>query len=324
MRLLDPDIWHEVTAGGIGRTMSPHLRVTPLVPAPALSQITGAEVWLKLESLQRTGSFKLRGALARLSALSTLHPGARVITASAGNHGLGIALAARTFGLHATVLVSALSPAIKRDGIAALGAQVEIAGPTFDTAEIEARRRATLDPGLFFVSSFDDDHVIAGNGGHLAREILEQQPDVQTVMAPMGGGGLCGGLGAFLAPKGVSVIGVSPAANAAMHQSLSDGRAHSAYTGASTLAEGLEGGVSERTFALARAYVPTIALVSESEIRKAVAFAYRNLGVVCEPSAAVVVAALLAHERRMQGTRVVAVITGANLDSSRLDTLLST
>ncbi len=323
MPTLDPDIWHDVTEGGLSQTILPHLRVTPLIPAPALSRRTGADVWLKLESLQRTGSFKLRGALARLAALSMSNPGGHVITASAGNHGLGVALAARTFGLQATVLVSALAPKIKRDGIAALGATVEIGGPTYDAAETEARGRAALDPGLSFVSAFDDDHVIAGNGGLLAREILAQRPDVQVVMAPVGGGGLAGGLGAYLVPRGAKVVGVSPTANAAMQRSLLDGHAHTQFKGNVTLAEGLEGGVSERTFALARAYVPDIALVCEAEIKAAVAFAYRDLGLICEPSAAVVIAALLSPVISIAKIRVVAVITGGNIDVDRLDGLRS-
>src|SRR5204862_5215058 len=114
----------------------------------------------------------------------------RVIAASAGNHGLGVALAARAFDVDATVLVSAQTPEVKRAGIAALGARVEVAGATYDEAEAVARQRAAADPGVVFVSAFDDDHVIAGNGGLLAREILAQLPDVQAIVVPVGGAGV--------------------------------------------------------------------------------------------------------------------------------------
>lgn len=308
-------------------------RVTPLVPAPALGRRTGADVWLKLECLQRTGSFKLRGAAARLAALAPTPPpgggGAsaaarpRVIAASAGNHGLGIALAARAFGVRATILVSAQTPVMKRQGIVELGAEVEVAGATYDEAEAEARRRAAADPGLVFVSAFDDDHVIAGNGGLLAREILAQLPDVQRVVLPVGGGGLAAGVGVEMVPRGVEILGVSPETNCAMRRSLDEGRAYTTYTGGPTLAEGLEGAVSERTFEMAKDYFPNIALVSEIAIRRAIVYAYRSLGILCEASAAPALAALLEDPEPLRGYRVVVLISGGNIEPDLLDQLLT-
>ena len=306
-----------MTGGAVGERVRRLTRVTPLVPAAALGRRTGADVWLKLENLQRTGSFKLRGAAARLAALA-LDVGSggsaapkRVIAASAGNHGLGVAFAARAFGVQATVLVSAQAPEIKRAGIAALGAQVEVAGATYDEAEAEARRRADADPGLVFVSAFDDDHVIAGNGGLLAREILAQLPDVQSIVVPVGGGGLAGGIGVEVVPRGIQMLGVSPEANCAMRRSLDDGKAYTTYAGAPTLAEGLEGAVSERTFAMAKDYFPDIALVSELAIRQAIVYAYRSLGILCEASAAPALAALLEDASAVRGRRTVVVISAA-------------
>src|SRR5499427_5253395 len=288
-RVFDPDIWRAVTGGEVAERVRRLTRVTPLVPAPALGRRTGADVWLKLESLQRTGSFKIRGAAARLAALSIDAAGAtpkRVVAASAGNHGLGVALAARAFEVDATVLVSAQTPEVKRAGIAALGARVEVGGATYDEAEAVARRRAEADPGVVFVSAFDDDHVIAGNGGLLAREILAQLPDVQAIVVPVGGGGLAGGIGVEVVPRGIKILGASPETNCAMRRSLDDGRAYTTYQGGPTLAEGLEGAVSERTFAMARDYFPDFALCSELAIRRAIVYAYRTLGIICEASAA--------------------------------------
>jgi threonine dehydratase len=322
MRPFDPDIWREVTGGEIADRVRKLVRVTPLVPAPALGRRTGADVWLKLESLQRTGSFKLRGAAARLAAMAR-EGRRRAITASAGNHGLGVALAARTFGLEATVLVSTQTPEIKRAGIAALGARVEVAGSRYDEAEAEARRRAAEDPELVFVSPFDDDHVIAGNGGLLARELLAQLPDVNTVLAPVGGGGLAGGLGVELVPRGIRLHGAQPEANCAMKRSLDEGHAYTRYDGGRTLAEGLEGPVSERTFAMARDYFAGIALVSEVAIRRAIVYAYRTLGVICEASAAVPLAALLEDAIDVRGRRVVLVVSGSNIEGDLLDQLLA-
>jgi threonine dehydratase len=326
-RAFDPDIWREVTGGEVAERVRRLTRVTPLVPAPALGRRTGADVWLKLENLQRTGSFKLRGAAARIAALARAAGGAepkpRVIAASAGNHGLGVALAARAFAIDATVLVSAQTPEVKRAGIATLGARVEVGGATYDEAEAVARQRAAADPGLVFVSAFDDDHVIAGNGGLLAREILAQLPDVQAIVVPVGGGGLAGGIGVEVVPRGIKVLGASPAANCAMKRSLDEGRAYTIYAGGPTLAEGLEGAVSERTFAMARDYFPDIALVSELQIREAIVYAYRTLGIMCEASAAPALAALLDDASPIRGRRTVVVISGGNIEPDLLDQLLT-
>src|SRR5215468_3849099 len=325
-RVFDPDIWRQVTGGAVAERVRRLARVTPLVPAPALGRRTGADVWLKLENLQRTGSFKLRGAAARLAALAIEAGGApprRVVAASAGNHGLGLAFAARAFGIEATVLVSAQTPEVKQAGIAALGAKVEVAGATYDEAEAVARARAAADPGLVFVSAFDDDHVIAGNGGLLAREILAQLPDVQTIVVPVGGGGLAGGIGVEVVPRGIKIYGASPEANCAMRRSLDEGRAFTTYQGGPTLAEGLEGAVSERTFAMARDYFPDIALVSELQIREAIVYAYRTLGILCEASAAPALAVLLDDASAVRGRRTVVVVSGGNIEPDLLDQLLT-
>jgi len=322
MRLFDPNIWTEVTGGTIAERVRKLVRVTPLIPAPALGRRTGADVWLKLESLQRTGSFKLRGAAAFLAEMSRAGR-KKVIAASAGNHGLGVALAARAFGIEAQVLVSAQTPACKRDGILALGASVQVVGACYDEAEAEARRRAAADASLSFASAFDDDWVIAGNGGVLAREILAQLPDVDTVVTPVGGGGLAAGLGVEMVPRGIRVLGVSPEANCAMRCSLEEGRAFTQYDGGPTLAEGLEGAVSQRTFAMAKDYFPEIALVSEVAIREAIVYAYRSLGIVCEASAAVALAGLLEDKLPVQGHRVVVLVSGGNIESDLLDQILA-
>jgi threonine dehydratase len=324
-RSFDPDVWREVTGGAVAERVRRLTRVTPLVPAPSLGRRTGADVWLKLENLQRTGSFKLRGAAARLAALAIEAgngPPRRVIAASAGNHGLGVAFAARAFGIDATVLVSAQTPEVKRAGIAALGAKVEVAGGTYDEAEAVARARVAADPQLVFVSAFDDDHVIAGNGGLLAREILAQLPDVQAIVVPVGGGGLAGGIGVEVVPRGIKILGASPETNCAMRRSLEEGRAFTTYQGGATLAEGLEGAVSERTFAMARDYFPDIALCSELGIRQAIAYAYRTLGILCEASAAPALAVLLDDASPVRGRRTVVVVSGGNIEPDLLDELL--
>jgi threonine dehydratase len=281
------------------------VRQTPLVFAPPLG------CWLKLESLQATGSFKLRGAAVKLARLP---PNSRVVAASAGNHGLGVALAARAFGLSATVVVPLSAARVKRAGMAALGAEVIVEGEEYDDTELFARMLAS-ERGDLFVSPFDDEDVIDGNGRWLGEELASQRAFAR-VIAPVGG--LIGGLAQVLQPRGVTVIGVQPRANCAMHESLAKGRAQTRYVGGATLCEGLAGAVSERTFLLARAHVRELLLIEEEAVLDAMAFAYRSLGLVVEPSAAVALAAA-----RGAGEDTCVVITGSNVDPETLDQALS-
>ncbi len=184
------------------------VRRTPLVPAPAL----GPDVWLKLECLQRTGSFKLRGASLRMDALSDDERARGVVTASAGNHGQGVALAGTHLGIATEVFVPVTTPLVKKRAILALGAKVVESGDGYDAAELAARAHAARS-GAVFVSAFDDAHVIRGNGGTLGDEILAQLVSVACVVAPVGGGGLIGGLATALVPTGVRVGGGQANAN---------------------------------------------------------------------------------------------------------------
>ncbi len=278
---------------------------------------------LKLENLQRTGSFKLRGAVAKLSALSGEERLRGVVASSAGNHGAGVALAARALAMRAIVVVPRLAPAVKRRRIADLGAEVIVAGEVYDEAEARAVELAA-ERGAVFVSPYDDDLIVEGNGGGVADELIAQVSDLARVVVAVGGGGLIGGLAARLAPRGVEVLGAQPETNCAMHESLRLGRALTEYTGGETLAEGCEGAVSERTYQLVREHVTDIALVSEAAIRRAVRWCYADAAQIVECSAAVGVAALLegAVTPAAHGTTVV-VVTGGNIEPAVLDGILA-
>jgi threonine dehydratase len=285
------------------------VRKTPLVDAPALG------VRLKLESLQRTGSFKLRGACLKLDSLP---PGASVVAASAGNHGMGVALAGRTLGIPVEIVVPASTPSVKKEGIAKLGAKVTEHEGRFDDADAFARELAAR-TGRVYSSAYDDPLIIAGNGGTLGDEILAQAPGTKRIVLPVGGGGMIAGLARAVRPKGVEVVGVQPAANCAMHESLRDGAAKTSYDGEPTVAEGCEGGVAESTFALCKELGILTALVNESEILRAVKFAYEALGLVVEPTAAVA----LAHVRGTpQPAGTVVIVSGGNVEPELLDSLL--
>ena len=289
------------------------VRQTPLVP---LAGVPG--VSLKLESLQRNGSFKIRGACLKLDSLTEDERGRGVIAASAGNHGLGVAAAARVLGIRAQIVVPATAPDVKRLGIAALGADVDVGGADYQAAEDEARRRARAS-GAVFVSPFDDATIMRGNGGLLAEEILLQAPGTRRIVCPVGGGGLIAGIVQAVAVA-VEVVGAQPRVNCAMHESLALGRALTRYDGGATLAEGCEGAVAESTYAVCAARGVSMRLVDEDDIRRAVARAYR-LGFVVEPSAAVALAAVFADADPVAGT--VVVVTGGNIDPDVLDRCLA-
>jgi threonine dehydratase len=291
------------------------VRRTPVVAWPGRTEVS-----LKLESLQRTGSFKLRGAALRLDALSAEERARGVVVASAGNHGLGVALSARALGIRATVVVPETSVEVKRRGIAALGAEVIVEGAGYDDAEAAARARAAAADAVF-VSAYDDPWVQRGNGGTLAEEILAQVPAVTQVAFPIGGGGLMTGLAEVLAPRGVALVGVQPEKNCAMHRSRELGRALTVYAGEPTIAEGCEGAVSEGTFAACVRHDVKTVLVSEDAIRRGVRFAY-DAGWLVEPSSAVAIAGVL-EGVVPPSARTVVVVTGSNVEPDLLGEILS-
>jgi threonine dehydratase len=287
------------------------VRKTPLVFAPPLN------CWLKLESLQATGSFKLRGAALKLSRMAAAERARGVVTASAGNHGQGLALAAARLGVRATVVVSEQCPQVKRDGMTRFGAELIVAGAGYDEAHHHAVELAAA-RGVPYVSAYDDDDIIAGNGEWLGRELREQHASISRVIVPVGGGGLVAGLLRAFAGSGVDVVGVQPRVNCAMHDSLAAGRALVDYRGGATICEGLEGATAQRTYDIARAHQLRIALVDDDETLAAVGFAWRALGFVVEPSAAVGIAA--ARTQRLPTDEdTVLVVTGGNIEPALLE-----
>jgi threonine dehydratase len=302
------------------------LRPCSLVRLAEADARAGARVWLALESLQVTGSFKVRGALLALSLLA--ERGRReVIVASAGNHGAGVAYAANILGMGATVVVPKTAPEAKRARITSYGAKLVVSHKAgYDAAEREARTMATT-RALPFVSPYDDVAILAGNGGSLGMEIeaaLGRVPDV--VIAPFGGGGLATGLACAL-PE-AKVFGAQSEASPAFALSLERGAAVESLDVQRTLADGLEGGISRAAFERARAVVAGVVVVSEQAIEAAMAAAYRSLGVTIEGSAAAAVAPLLddglpsALRPVRRDADVVVVVTGRNVDRSRLDAAL--
>jgi threonine dehydratase len=292
-------------------------RRTPMVYSYTFSEGAGCEVHLKLENLQRTGSFKLRGALNKVGQLSRPALDSGLVAASAGNHAQGVALAARLAGARATIVMPRETPLVKIQRTEAYGAEVVLHGASWDESQARALELAA-DTGATPVHPFDDPDVILGQAT-VGLEILEEVPDLDAIVVPIGGGGLASGIALAvkaLAPK-VRVIGVQAEGAAAMVRSFRSGSAV-VVERPETIADGIRvGTVGERTFEIVRRLVDDCVTVSDAEIVDAALQAIEKSKVVAEPAGVVGIAALLAG--RLSGAqRVCAVVSGGNVDPNLL------
>ncbi|MBW3534827.1 MAG: pyridoxal-phosphate dependent enzyme [Gemmatimonadetes bacterium] len=296
---------------------------TPLLRAPALDALAGVGVHLKLESLQVTGSFKVRGAAAHVAALDPEVRARGVVTCSSGNHGRAVAWVARRMGLAATVFVPSWVDPSKRAAIAALGASVDDASPTYDEAEARAMAEAESS-GRAYVSPFDDPWVVAGQGT-VALEILDQLPGVASVVVPLSGGGLAGGVAQALWERrsGARVVAASARNARVMWESVRAGRPVTLEE-KETLASALAGGIgpdNRWTFPLVRGRVDRHVVVDEEAIARAMAFAALRLHLVVEGGGAVGLASLLEgtlREHLDPTGPAVLVVSGGNVDGAVL------
>jgi threonine dehydratase len=293
---------------------------TPTLPCDALSRATGAEVTLKLETLQATGSFKERGAANRLALLSEAERHAGVIAMSAGNHAQAVARHARLLGISAVIVMPAFTPSTKVTRTAAWGARVVLYGETLTETAERAHALGTQE-GRVFIHPYDDPAVIAGQGT-LALELLEDAPDLDSLVIPVGGGGLIAGcaVAATAVKPGIQVIGVEVAAYAALAQHLSG---QEVAVGGATIAEGIAvRDIGQAPLAAIRRHVADVIVVPERAVEEAIALLAEGAKVVAEGAGAVGVAALLAFPERFTGRRVGVVISGANIDARILANVL--
>jgi threonine dehydratase len=298
--------------------IAPFVVHTPLDRSALLSELYGTDVWLKFECFQHTGSFKLRGALNAVSQLGRSH----VVTASAGNHGLGVARAAALLGAHATVVVPETASPAKVEALRHSGAELLQIGNDYDAAE-SAGMRLARDRGLAFISAYNDAAVVAG-GGSIAIEIFDDLPGVRTVVVPAGGGGLISGIGvaAHGLDPSAAVVGVQSEASPALHAALASGQLVTVEVKPS-LADGLSGNVEAGsiTFDLLRTHVREVALVTEAAIADAMRWLLVNEHILVEGSGAVGVAALLSGKLSLQGPLAV-ILTGRNVAASVLQSMV--
>lgn len=298
--------------------IQPHIHRTPLLATRSLSERAGVEIRLKCENLQRAGSFKIRGAMNALLQLTPEQRRNGVVAFSSGNHAQGVALAARTLGIRATIVMPENSVASKVEATKAYGAEVVQAGVTAATRDDVAREIAEKS-GAAVIPPFDDERVIAG-AGTVGLEIIEEWPDVTTIVVPLGGGGLLSGVAiAATSGRDVDVYGVEPAAGNDGEQSFRSGAIvtidppNTIADGARTLA------IGKRNFAIIRALVRDVVSVGDGPLLDTVKFAMYRTKLVIEPTGALGLAALFEKKFKPRGP-VAVIVSGGNLDFRLLAT----
>ena len=305
------------------KAIAPFIKCTPLVQSQFLTTFCGCPLFLKLENLQITSSFKPRGVFNKLLNLSAEEKNKGIITASAGNHGQAVAFAAQKLNHYARVVVPRTTPKIKIDGIRKYGADLVLFGKTYDEAERKAKELARKD-GCAYISPYNDELIIAGHGT-IGLEILEALPDFDAVMVPLGGGGLLSGIS--IAVKSmkpdVQVIGVQSKASPVMYESLKAGKIVDVKKAGKSVAEGLSGNVGPITFGIVQKYVDHVVLVKEETLRHAVYLLWNYDKQVVEGSGAAAVAPVIENKPLFKDKIVVAVVTGGNIDGDLFQSILA-
>jgi threonine dehydratase len=294
---------------------------TPIIYSEALSKLTGKEIFLKLENLQKTGSFKIRGAYYKLSRLSSSKGTREVVAASAGNHAQGVAYASSHLGLHSTIVMPEGAPLAKQMATRAYGGEVILFGQNTDEALSHAR--GIEKTGKILIHPFDDEEVIAGQGT-IGLEILEDVPDVEGIVVPVGGGGLISGIATIVKERkpDVKIIGVQSSKAPAAFRSL-EGKKIIDVKVKPTLADGIAvGRIGETTFPILQQRVDEMVLVEEEEIASAILLLMERKRVVAEGAGASPLAALLSKGIRINPKKIVLVVSGGNIDVHLLDRII--
>ncbi|AMA72461.1 MULTISPECIES: threonine ammonia-lyase [Aneurinibacillus] len=306
-----------------GERLKGVIHKTPLHLSQTFSRMCGCEVYLKLENLQKTGAFKIRGAYNKLVSLSLEERKRGLITASAGNHAQGVALAAQKYGIPATVVMPAHAPKTKIQATEGYGARVVLHGATYDDACAKARQIAA-EEGSTFVHAFDDPDVIAGQGT-IALEIFEANPDLDVIVVPIGGGGLISGIAAAakaLKPS-VKIIGVQPAEANSGYLSWKAGK-QVLISHPVSIADGLSVKMPGKLpLAMMCKFVDDIILVTEEDIKQTMRLLLERSKVLAEGAGAAALSALISGKLSLPKQKVAFVVSGGNVDLTRLSMLAS-
>ncbi len=306
------------------RRIRPYIHHTPLIHSPYLSELTGGDVWLKLENQQPTGSFKVRGALNKISQLSKVEKARGIVAASAGNHALGVAHAAASLGLpQVDIFVPETAPDAKLKKLRRFPIHVHLAGQTYEAAH-QAADEFQGQTGAVEIPAYDDLTVITGQGT-VGLEIMTHLPEAELVLVPIGGGGLVSGVATAVRhiKPSCHIVGVQPEASPAAQLSFAQNRAIDPYDHAPTIADGLAGGFGATPFQLLQTNPPEIVLVSEVQIRQAILALLAEHQLVIEPSGATAIAPLLAGSVDVSGKTAVCILTGGNLAMNLLREIIT-
>lgn len=305
------------------RRIRKYIRNTPLYECRALSQKFMGQVFLKMENWQNTGSFKIRGALNRMLMLTEHEKARGVITASAGNHGLGVAYASEIMQIKARIILPINASPAKVRMLRFFGSEVVQIGRDYDEAE-DVAHKIEQDCKITFIHAFDDPRILAGQGT-IGLEILAQLPEPDMILVPVGGGGLISGVALAVKkinPK-VKIIGIQSKASPAMYTSIHANRVLETQIDP-TVADGLAGRfVSPLTLSMTQKLVDEVILVEEAEIKNAIWFLMEQAHVLIEGAAAVGIAAILSNRVSVEGKKVVAILTGRNIDPTLIRTILN-
>jgi len=320
-----PPRWEAILAAHA--RIAPRIHRTTVLTSSSLDSMTGAKIFFKCENLQKTGSFKIRGATNAIFSLSNEEAARGIVTPSSGNHGAAVACAAAWRGVPAYIIVPKNASKVKVQAIEAYGGKVTFSEPTI-TSRTEVAARVQAETGAYLVHPYDDDRIIAGQAT-AAKELLEEVGDLDALFAPVSGGGLLSGtcLGARGIRTAVRIFGCEPERADDAYRSLTTGTLQS-LDSSDTIADGLRASLSPRTFAILRKYVDRILLVSEEEIVSAARLVWERMKIIIEPSSAVAVAPLLKPgvvaslnlANRPDGSppRLGVIFSGGNVDLSAL------
>jgi threonine dehydratase len=297
--------------------IAPHVHRTPILTCHALDVETGVILYFKCENFQKVGAFKARGATNAVLSLDDAQARRGVVTHSSGNHGAALAYAAGRRGIRAWVVMPENAPKVKQDNVRRYGATVRLCAPTV-TAREAACAEVQAESGASLVHPFDDERVIAGQGT-AALELIAEIPDLDAIVAPVGGGGLLSGTGIAaksLRPQ-IAVHGAEPANADDAARSFASARVEP-VAATTTIADGLRTTLSPRTLAAIRSHVKGIGLASEDGIVRAMRMTWERMKIVVEPSAAVPLACLIERSLDLRGLRVGVIVSGGNVDLDRL------
>jgi threonine dehydratase len=320
-----PPSWETILAAHT--RIAPRIHRTPVLTSASLDAITGAKIFFKCDNLQKTGSFKIRGATNAIFSLSDEEAARGIVTLSSGNHGAAVACAAAWRGVPAWIVMPKNAPAVKARAIEAYGGRITFCEPKMSSrAEVAARVQA--ETGAYLIHPYDDDRIIAGQAT-AAKELLEEISDLDAVFAPVSGGGLLSGtcLGAKGIRTSVRIFGCEPERADDAYRSLTSGTLQSLES-SDTIADGLRASLAPRTFAILRRHVERILLVSEEEIISAARLVWERMKIIIEPSSAVAIAPLLKPgtiaslnlPKRADGSapKLGVILSGGNVDLSSL------